>query len=91
MRTDIEISTAVRDYLRALAPEPRRRARTALAALPGGDVKPLTDELAGLHRLRVGQHRFVYVQERNRIRVFYAAPRRTVYEFLAAHVHELLG
>ncbi|MBN8645730.1 MAG: hypothetical protein J0L61_10900 [Planctomycetes bacterium] len=79
MKTEVVIREEVRDYLRTLAPETRRRARAALAALPLGDTKPLREELAGLRH------------HAGRIRVFYAAPRSIVYEFLSAHLREFLG
>ncbi|HEX3729144.1 MAG TPA: hypothetical protein VHV47_05035 [Opitutaceae bacterium] len=55
-----------------------------------GDLRPLQGRLEGLWRLRVGEHRIVYRHHRGRIQVFYAAPRNIVYEFLAAHLRELL-
>jgi len=90
LKTEISIKEEVRDYLRALSPETRRRAKAALGALPTGDTKPLREELAGLHRLRVGNHRFIYRHHAGRIRVFYAAPRALIYEYLAGHLHDLL-
>lgn len=62
-----------------------------MAALPAGDTKPLTKELEGYHRLRVGHHRFIYRHRAGRIEVFYAAPRALIYEFLAANLREMLG
>jgi mRNA-degrading endonuclease RelE of RelBE toxin-antitoxin system len=56
-----------------------------------GEIKPLQGNLEGLSRLRVGEHRVVYRHHAGRIEVFYVAPRSVVYEFLAAHLHELLG
>jgi mRNA-degrading endonuclease RelE of RelBE toxin-antitoxin system len=56
-----------------------------------GDIKALQGNLEGLSRLRVGEHRIVFGSRAGRIEVFYAAPRSIVYEFLAAHLHELLG
>ena len=93
MKSEPVIAAQVRDYLRSLAPDPRRLARAALAALGDGkgDCKPLGGELEGLHRLRVGQHRFVYRHRAGQIEVFFAAPRRVVYEFLAAHLREILN
>jgi hypothetical protein len=44
-----------------------------------------------LYRLRVGNHRFIFRHRAGFIRVFYAAPRALVYEYLAAHLHEYLG
>lgn len=87
----IEVHQRVRDYHRTLHPDTRRTVKTALLALPKGDTKSLGDQLAGLHRLRVGSHRFIWRIADGSIRVFYAAPRATVYEYLAAHLKELLG
>ena len=92
MKTEPVIAAQVRDYLRSLAPEPRRLAKGALAGLTDGrgDSKPLGGKLEGLHRLRVGQHRFIYRHRAGHIEVFFAAPRKVVYEFLAAHLREIL-
>ena len=93
MLTKITVADQVRDYQRALAPEPRRRLKAAILGLAEGlgDIKPLQGNLEGLWRLRVGQHRIVYRHRANRIEVFYAAPRSVVYEYLAAHLREVLG
>jgi mRNA interferase RelE/StbE len=90
--TEVVISDQVREYQRALAPEPRRRVKAAIIALAegSGNLKALQGNLTGLWRLRVGEHRIVYRHHQGRIEVFYAAPRETVYEFLAAHWRELL-
>jgi mRNA-degrading endonuclease RelE of RelBE toxin-antitoxin system len=87
----VEVHARVRDYHRTLHPDARKIVKAALLALPRGDTRPLTDQLAGLHRLRVGPHRFIWRFVPGGIRVFYAAPRATVYEYLAAHLKELLG
>jgi hypothetical protein len=79
----------VRDYQIALHPESRRAMKAAILALPSGDTKPLTDEYAGYHRLRIGQHRVIYRHTPHGIECFYAAPRATVYEYLAAHIRDL--
>ncbi|MBI2814681.1 MAG: hypothetical protein HYX71_10385 [Opitutae bacterium] len=91
MRIEVIIAATVRDYLRRLAPEPRKLAKAALSSLPRGDTKPLTDEFTGFYRLRVGQHRFIYRYQTGRLEVIYAAPRALVYEYLAAHFREFLG
>ena len=87
------MAAQVHVYQRALSPEPRRRVKIAILGLAEGlgDVKPLHGSLAGLWRLRVGEHRIVYRRQAGRIEVFYAAPRSIVYEFLAAHLREVLG
>jgi mRNA-degrading endonuclease RelE of RelBE toxin-antitoxin system len=51
----------------------------------------LAEDLDGLCRLRVGRHRFIWRYHSGGIRVFYAAPRKTVYEYLAAHLREVLS
>jgi mRNA-degrading endonuclease RelE of RelBE toxin-antitoxin system len=76
-----------------LAPEPRRRLKQAIIGLGEGlgDIRALSDQLAGFHRLRVGEHRVIYRHQRGRIECFYAAPRKTVYEYLAAHLRDVSG
>lgn len=81
----------VRDYQRTLAPEARRAMKAAILALPAGDTKPLSDELEGLYRLRIGHHRVIYRHRGGQIECFFAAPRALVYEYLAANLHEFLG
>lgn len=83
------VAESVWDYVRTLAPEPRRRCQAALLALPAGDTKPLEGSYAGFHRLRVGSLRFVYRHQAGRIEVFYVEQRRLVYDLLAAHLAQL--
>jgi mRNA-degrading endonuclease RelE of RelBE toxin-antitoxin system len=87
----IQVHERVRAYQRALPPESRRAAKVAILGLPRGDIKSLTEDLEGLYRLRVGRHRFIWRYDAGGTRVFYAAPRRTVYEYLAAHLREVFG
>ena len=93
MPTKVIVAEQVRRYQGTLSPEPRRRLKVAILGLAEarGDTKPLQGNLEGLWRLRVGEHRVVYRHNAGRIEVFYAAPRSVVYEFLAAHLHEILG
>jgi mRNA-degrading endonuclease RelE of RelBE toxin-antitoxin system len=89
---NVSVSAQVREYQRALAPEPRRRLKLAIIGLAAGkgDIRALTDKLAGLQRLRVGEHRVIYRIHKGRIECFYAATRKTVYEYLASHFREVL-
>ena len=82
----------MRAFQRDLAPEPRRRVKAAVIGLVdgSGDIKTLHGNLEGLSRLRVGEHRMVFRHHEGRIEVFFAAPRSVVYEFLAAHLRDLL-
>ena len=91
MRTKIIVTEQVREYQRNLAPEIQRAMKAAILALPSGDTKPLNDELAGLHRLRVGHHRVIYRQRIGNIECFFVASRSIVYEYLAAHLRDYLG
>ena len=81
----------VRAYQRTLTPEIRRAMKAAILALPRGDTKPLNDELEGLHRLRVGNHRIIFRHRAGQIECFLAASRSIIYEFLSAHLREFLG
>jgi hypothetical protein len=63
----------------------------AASANGQGDIKALSDNLAGLNRLRVGEHRVIYRHKSGGIECIYAAQRFTVYEYLASHVREVLG
>ncbi len=90
MPIKILVADQVRDYQRRLAPEPRRKLKAAILALPVGDTRALTEELAGLHRLRVGEHRVIYRHTEESIECIFAEERKIVYEYLAAHLSELL-
>jgi mRNA-degrading endonuclease RelE of RelBE toxin-antitoxin system len=92
LSTKVTVSDQVREYHRTLAPETRRRVKAAMAGLAEGhgDIKALQGSLEGLSRLRVGEHRIVFRHNEGRIEAFYAAPRSVVYEFLSAHLRELL-
>ncbi len=90
MPTKVTVAEQVRAYQRTLPPEARRAMKAAVLALPAGDTKPLNDELEGLHRLRVGNHRVIYRHRGGRIECFLAAPRAIVYEYLAAHLRDYL-
>jgi mRNA interferase RelE/StbE len=71
-------------FVRALAPEPRRRLIKALKALPSGEIKALEGRLAGYFRLRVGGYRIIFADSvKNKVRTFdciFAERRPVVYE-----------
>ncbi len=62
MRTEVQWSGQVQNFVSSLAPEPKRKLRQAIRRLAEdrGDIKPLVDELTGYSRLRVGEFRVVY-------------------------------
>jgi hypothetical protein len=88
-KRSVVVADSVWEYVGALAPEPRRRCKAALLALPGGDTQQLEGDYAGHFRLRVGSLRFIYREHRGRIEVFYVEQRRLVYDLLAAHIAQL--
>jgi mRNA-degrading endonuclease RelE of RelBE toxin-antitoxin system len=90
--TKLVVASQVKAYQAKLGPEPRRHLKLAIHGLAEGkgDIKALSDNLEGFHRLRLGTHRVIFRYQGARIECLYAAPRTTVYEFLAAHFREML-
>lgn len=86
MRTEVRWSGQVKDFSAALAPEPRRKLRTAIRALAddAGDTRALVDELNGYHRLRVGHFRVIFRTGMERgvrtINCLFVERRNVVYE-----------
>ena len=82
----VRVQEEVVDYLRRLAPEPRHALRLAIRDLARekGDIKPLTDDLEGFCRLRVGSHRVVFeyqvIDGQRVITCVFAGPRKWIYE-----------
>ena len=62
MRTKVEVAPQVKEFVRSLAPAPRRNLTRAIKSLAqdAGDRKVLEGKLAGYHRLRVSNHRVIY-------------------------------
>jgi mRNA-degrading endonuclease RelE of RelBE toxin-antitoxin system len=62
MKTKVHVGRQVEDFLKALAPQPRRALRQAMKNLADnqGDVKLLEGNLSGLLRLRVGKFRVIF-------------------------------
>jgi mRNA-degrading endonuclease RelE of RelBE toxin-antitoxin system len=89
----IKISEQVEEFLRSSSPEPRRRLRAALRLLAEekGDIKALSRELTGYHRLRVRSYRIIfrYHQEGRSRMIFcaFAEHRGVVYEAFLNLLH----
>ena len=83
----IELAPQVADFLRTLAPEPRRQLRAGLKVLAEGrgDVLELEHPLDGFCRLRVGRYRVVfhYAENGRILRCDFAERRKLVYELFA--------
>ncbi len=82
----VELAPQVVDFLRRLAPGPRRILRRALRDLAAerGDIKPLEAPLDGYCRLRVGAYRIIFAYAgRRSIQCIFAERRSIVYEVFA--------
>jgi mRNA-degrading endonuclease RelE of RelBE toxin-antitoxin system len=90
----VRVTDEVMEYLRKLPPQPRHALCLAIKNLAQeqGDIRPLTEELEGFHRLRVGSHRVIFEYETIRgkqtITCVFAAPRRWIYEVFQSRLSE---
>jgi mRNA interferase RelE/StbE len=90
----VRVQEEVLDYLRRLSPQPRHALRVAIKslALETGDIIPLTDELDGFYRLRVGSHRVIFeydvIDARRVITCVFAGPRKWIYEVFQSRLLE---
>ena len=79
----VRLAPQVVEFVRSLAPEPRRRMRAALRDLAKdhGDVRPLEGPLQDYCRLRVGPYRVILRYTTRRvIECVFAERRSLVYE-----------
>lgn len=95
MRTTVKVADQVENFVKSLAPEPRRTLRQAIKALAQdkGDLKRLEGKLSAYHRLRVGGYRVLYTEGfesgQRVIRCLFAKERAVVYDlFLQLHAEE---
>lgn len=90
----VRVREEVLDYLRKLPPEPRHALRLAIKDLAKerGDLRPLTDDLDGFCRLRVGSYRVIFEYEmvdgRRTATCIFAGARRWVYEAFQSRLME---
>jgi mRNA interferase RelE/StbE len=90
----VTVKKQVMDFAAGLAPEPRRALKKGILGLAQeqGDIKALTDELAGWSRLRVGRYRVVFRFRPGRmVECVFAEERRLVYELFAEQIVRILG
>jgi len=97
MKIKVELDPQVAEFVRSLAPDPRKRLRQALHDLEQekGDLKQLEADLAGYARLRVGGHRVLvrFCAERGQrvARCVFAERRPVVYELFAEILRGEMG
>ena len=90
----VRLQDEVVDYVRRLAPEPRQAVRNGIRQLveEKGDIKPLTDDLEGFYRLRVGSHRVIFeyqiIDDKRVITCVFAGPRKWIYEVFQSRLLE---
>jgi mRNA-degrading endonuclease RelE of RelBE toxin-antitoxin system len=91
----VELAPQVVDFVRRLAPEPRRLVRRALRDLSEekGDIRALEGPLDGYCRLAVHGYRIIFAYSgRGSIQCIFAERRSIVYEvFAEALAEELAG
>jgi len=89
--TKVEYSAQVLDFLRSLAPTPRRALVRAMKALPAerGDIKPLQGDLTGFLRLRVRGYRVIFRRVPGAVRCEFAENRSIIYELFAIELERL--
>jgi mRNA-degrading endonuclease RelE of RelBE toxin-antitoxin system len=88
----VELAAQVVAFIRAQAPDPRRRLRVALRDLQRerGDIKALEGRLKNHFRLRVGNYRIVFYYAGKNIRCAYIERRDVVYELFEQLIHARL-
>jgi mRNA-degrading endonuclease RelE of RelBE toxin-antitoxin system len=89
----VEVAEQVADFVRRLAPEPRRVLRGALRDLAKGrgDVKALEGPLSAYCRLRVRGYRVILsYAKKGSVQCVYAERRSVIYEVFADTLRDLL-
>jgi len=90
----VRVQEEVLVYLRRIAPQPRHALSVAIKRLAQekGDIRALTDEMEGFHRLRVGAHRVIFEYETigkvRTVTCVFAGPRKWVYEVFQGRLLE---
>jgi mRNA interferase RelE/StbE len=90
----VRVQEEVFNYLRRLPPQPRHALRVAIKGLAreSGDIKPLSEELEGFFRLRIGCHRVIFEYEiidgQRLITCVFAGPRKWIYEVFQSRLLE---
>ena len=81
----LKVPGGVRDVIRRLHPELKRKVRDALTDILADPCcgKPLKRELDGYWSLRVGRHRIIYRPDSAGAEIAAFGPRRTIYEDMA--------
>lgn len=81
MPSTLKISPQLRDLIRQLHPDLKRKVRAALTDILHHPTcgKPLKAELHGYWSLRVGRLRVIYRPDKDGVAIVAVGPRRTIY------------
>ncbi|HEX8312173.1 MAG TPA: hypothetical protein VF614_12695 [Chthoniobacteraceae bacterium] len=88
----VRVTNEVLDYLKVLPPQPRHALKLGIKGLAQehGDIRSLSDELEGFHRLRVGSYRVIFEYEFvdgvRTITCIFAGPRKWIYEVFQSRI-----
>lgn len=84
----LKVPAEVRDLIRCLHPDLKRKVRAALADIleHPASGKALKEELQGYWSLRVGRNRIIYRPDENGVEVVAVGPRETIYEHAARQI-----
>src|SRR5437868_1349222 len=97
MTTRVKVEAQVESFVKALAPEPRRRLTQAIKALAQnkGDIKRLEGKLQGFNRLRIAGFRVIFRERAEKgqriVDCVFAENRAVVYELFVKLVSEGLA
>jgi mRNA interferase RelE/StbE len=89
----VRIPPTVRDLIRHLHPDIKRKVRAALADILNDPTcgKPLKRELKGYRSLRIGRFRVVYRPDEDGAEIVAVGPRRIIYEETARRLASTRG
>jgi mRNA interferase RelE/StbE len=96
MKAKVELADQVLEFLRRLAPNPRKAVRAGLHGLEEGrgDLKALEGDLAGYWRLRITKYRIIFSYATRAgqpvAQCVYAAERGIVYEIFSEQLRQQL-
>src|SRR5256885_9894995 len=96
MRTNVQVEAQVENFVKSLAPDPRKRLIRAIKALANdqGDVKRLEGRLEGYSRLRLAGYRVLFIERsaggQRILDCVYAEKRPIVYELFIRLLSESL-
>lgn len=93
MKRPLILSDALRDFIRHLPPNLKRKVKDGLREIAGNPAsgKALRDELAGLRSYRIGNCRIIYQADERAITLITVGPRKTVYQKAALELKHLAG